>query len=74
MLVVADLFLGTGDGLLVTPAPAPATIDLGAFLDSLAELARLPIDGVLVSHGPPVLSRGSEAISAALESFRSAHS
>lgn len=66
--------LGTGDGLQVTPAPEPATIDLAAFLDSLEELARLPIDGVLVSHGPPVLSRGSEAISAALEAFPSARS
>jgi glyoxylase-like metal-dependent hydrolase (beta-lactamase superfamily II) len=72
MLVVADLFLGTGEGLVVTPAPEPATFDLEAFLDSLEELARLPIDGVLVSHGRPLLSRGSEAISAALESFRSA--
>lgn len=74
MLFVAELFLGTGAGLQVTPAPEPATIDLAAFLDSLEELARLPIDGVLVSHGPPVLSRGSEAISVALEAFRSARS
>jgi len=68
-LVVGEFFVGTPSGLRV--APSPETQDLREFLMSLEELQRLPIERVLVSHGPPVESRGKEAISAALASFRS---
>ncbi len=66
-LVVGDLFLGTAAGLTV--CPSPATTDMSAFAESLTELTRLPVERVLVAHGPPVLEHGSAAISAALESF-----
>lgn len=69
-LVVAEFFLGTGSGLRV--CPSPATGDMREFADSLAELERLPIERVLVAHGPPVLERGNEAIASALQAFRSA--
>jgi glyoxylase-like metal-dependent hydrolase (beta-lactamase superfamily II) len=67
-LIVADFFLGTDGGLRV--APSPATHDLREFAESLDELERLEIERVLVSHGPPVLRGGNDAISAALGSFR----
>jgi glyoxylase-like metal-dependent hydrolase (beta-lactamase superfamily II) len=66
-LVVAEFFLGTPAGLQVLPSPA--TRDLREFAASLAELERERIDHVLVSHGPPVLNDGMEAIRAALHSF-----
>jgi len=66
-LVVAEFLGGSDGGLRV--CPSPATRDMGEFLSSLRELERLPIERVLVAHGPPVLRAGSEAISAALRSF-----
>ena len=66
-LVVAELFLGTNLGLRV--APSPATRNLAAFTGSLDQLRDLPIDRVLVAHGPPVLSDGSTAIRDALDAF-----
>jgi glyoxylase-like metal-dependent hydrolase (beta-lactamase superfamily II) len=69
-IVVAEFLLGTPSGLEVLPAPA--TSDLHELLESLQELERLPIERVLVSHGPPVLNRGREAIAAALRSFQDA--
>ena len=66
-LVVAEFFLGTNRGLRV--APSPATRNLDAFTASLDELPDLPIDRVLVAHGPPVLSDGSIAIRDALDTF-----
>lgn len=67
-LVVAEFFLGTVAGLQV--CPSPGTTDISEFAKSLTELTRLPIDRVLVAHGPPVLKGGEDAISAALQSFR----
>ena len=67
-LVVAEFFLGTSTGLQV--APAPGTPDIDAFVDSLHELTHLPIQRVLVGHGPPLLTGGLDAIAAALEAFR----
>lgn len=67
-LVVAEFFLGTAAGLRV--CPSPATRNLREFVKSLKELERLPIERVLVAHGPPVLNDGKDAISAALQAFR----
>lgn len=66
-LVVGEFFLGTASGLRV--CPSPETTNMREFVDSLGELKRLPIERVLVAHGPPVLERGSEAIAAALQAF-----
>ena len=66
-LVVAEFFLGTSSGLQVLPSPN--THDLHEFIDSLYELEQLPVERVLVAHGPPVLSDGVEAISTALRAF-----
>jgi glyoxylase-like metal-dependent hydrolase (beta-lactamase superfamily II) len=66
-LVVAELFLGTEDGLDVRPSPA--NTDPAGFAASLLKLEALPVERVLVAHGPPVLSGGSEAISDALQRF-----
>lgn len=66
-LVVAEFFLGTDHGLVV--APSPGTQDSLAFATSLDRLRDLSIERVLVSHGPPVLSGGGEAIRDALQAF-----
>jgi glyoxylase-like metal-dependent hydrolase (beta-lactamase superfamily II) len=68
-LLVAELFLGTADGLRVLPSPA--TRDVAAFAASLDRLRDLPIERVLVAHGPPVLACGNEAIRDALDAFAS---
>jgi glyoxylase-like metal-dependent hydrolase (beta-lactamase superfamily II) len=67
VLVVAEFLLGTDDGLRVLPSPA--TRDLDAFLASLDRLRDLPIERVLVSHGPSVLSDGSVALCEALDNY-----
>jgi hypothetical protein len=66
-LVVAEFFLGVEGGLRV--ASSPATRDAAAFATSLEQLRHLPIDNVLVAHGPPVIGEGGHAIAAALEAF-----
>jgi glyoxylase-like metal-dependent hydrolase (beta-lactamase superfamily II) len=63
-LVVAELFMGTGDGLRV--CPSPAMHDEKAFYRSLQGLLDLPIERVLVAHGEPVLSDGRRRIAEAL--------
>jgi glyoxylase-like metal-dependent hydrolase (beta-lactamase superfamily II) len=70
-LIVAEFFLGTTTGVQLLPSPA--TIDMGEFADSMNELRRLPIERVLVAHGPPVLEGGTDAIAAALDSFAGDH-
>jgi len=67
-LVVAEFFMGSSAGLEVHASPATADVD--AFGASLRELQRLPIERVLVAHGPPVLSEGSRHIAAAIQRFR----
>jgi len=67
-LVVAEFFLGTKDGLQVLPSPG--TQDIAAFAASLEELRTLPIERVLVAHGPPVLTGGKRAICAAVDAFK----
>jgi glyoxylase-like metal-dependent hydrolase (beta-lactamase superfamily II) len=66
-LVVAEFFLGTATGLRVMPSPG--TQDPEAFAASLGRLRELPIERVLVAHGPPVFSDGQAAIRAALDAF-----
>ena len=66
-LVVAEFLRGTDDGLRVLPSPAAK--DLDAFAASLDQLRDLPIDRVLVAHGPSVLSDGGAAIREALDAF-----
>jgi glyoxylase-like metal-dependent hydrolase (beta-lactamase superfamily II) len=66
-LVVAEFFLGTAGGLAVLPPPV--THDLREFAEWLHELERLPIERVLVAHGPPVLNDGSRAVAVALRDF-----
>jgi len=66
-LVVAEFFLGTKSGLHVLPSPG--TEDMAAFAASLEHLRNLPIERILVAHGPPVLAGGKSAIRAALDAF-----
>ncbi|MGH2934351.1 MAG: MBL fold metallo-hydrolase, partial [Gaiellaceae bacterium] len=66
-LVVAEFLLGTNAGLHVRPSPS--TSDMHEFVESLRELGELPIERVLVAHGPPILHDGREAVSAALRAF-----
>jgi glyoxylase-like metal-dependent hydrolase (beta-lactamase superfamily II) len=66
-LVVAEFFLGTATGLRILPSAA--TVDMAAFVQSLRELEELPIERVLVAHGPSVLAGGRSAIKVALRSF-----
>jgi hypothetical protein len=63
-LVVAEFFMGTGDGLRLCPSPAIA--DVGAFHRSMRKLLDLPIERVLVAHGEPVLADGRRRIAEAL--------
>jgi len=68
-LVVADVFLGTDAGLRVVLSPR--TLDPEAFAASLDRLRELPIERVLVAHGPSVFSDGRTALHAALDAFAS---
>ena len=63
-LVVAEYFMGEADGLRVCASPAEPDPD--RFLRSLQRLVDLPIERVLVAHGPPVLADGAGAIRKAL--------
>jgi hypothetical protein len=57
--------MGAADGLRVSPSPAERDPDI--FIRSLHWLLELPIERVLVAHGPPVLAHGAAAIRKALE-------
>jgi len=70
-LVVAEFFLGTATGLRLLPSPTASDID--AFTESMNELRRLPIERVLVAHGPAVFDAGADAIAAALDAFAEDH-
>jgi hypothetical protein len=72
-LVIADALIGTGAGGVRLAPPAWAVEGMeGAeryrmtFHGSLRRLLELPVEMLLVSHGPPVLSGGSDALRAAL--------
>jgi hypothetical protein len=64
-LVVAEIFAGDGHGGLAL-VPSPALTDRAALDRSLQEIAALPVELVLVSHGEPVLEDGRRAIALAL--------
>jgi glyoxylase-like metal-dependent hydrolase (beta-lactamase superfamily II) len=64
-LVVAEFFMGTGDGLRL--CPSPTLQDLDAFHRSMRKLLDLPIERVLVAHGEPVLTEGRRRIAEALD-------
>jgi glyoxylase-like metal-dependent hydrolase (beta-lactamase superfamily II) len=63
-LVVAEFFMGTGDGLRLCPSPTLSDVD--AFHRSMRKLLDLPIERVLVAHGEPVLADGRRRIAEAL--------
>jgi glyoxylase-like metal-dependent hydrolase (beta-lactamase superfamily II) len=68
-LAVGDVLLGREGGLRLCP---PSWIGgdeaLAHVRSSLQRLLDLPVEQVLVSHGPPVRSNGRVALAAALES------
>ena len=66
-LIVAEFFVGTGNGLRVLPSTA--TRDMAAFAASLEQLRDLRIERVLVARGAPVVADGREAIRDALDAF-----
>jgi glyoxylase-like metal-dependent hydrolase (beta-lactamase superfamily II) len=67
-LVVADALIGAGAGRLRV-SPASWSEGGGEGLRAaLRRLLDLPLERVLVSHGPPVLSGGRRALEDALES------
>jgi glyoxylase-like metal-dependent hydrolase (beta-lactamase superfamily II) len=63
-LVVAEFFMGTGNGFKL--CPSPTLHDLDAFHRSMRKLVDLEIERVLVAHGEPVLSDGRRRIAEAL--------
>jgi glyoxylase-like metal-dependent hydrolase (beta-lactamase superfamily II) len=66
-LVVGDILLGREGGLrLCPPAWVGGEEQLGLARQSLRALLDRPIEMVLTSHGPPVLSNGRAALEAAL--------
>lgn len=66
-LVVAELFIGTEDGLRVCVSPALQA--RAEFETSLQRLHTWPIDHVLVSHGDLVIDEGNRRIDDALAGF-----
>jgi len=64
-LVVAEILVGDGRGGLAL-STSPALTDRAALDRSLREIAALPVEFVLVSHGDPVLRHGRRAIESAL--------
>jgi hypothetical protein len=71
-LIPGDSILGTGRGRLrLCPESwlesAPGRVTLADLRDRLSTLLTLPIERVLVSHGEPVLTGGSDALARALE-------
>jgi glyoxylase-like metal-dependent hydrolase (beta-lactamase superfamily II) len=66
-LVAGDVLLGTeSGGLRLCPESWLAPRDPKAVREGLRALLDLPIERVLVSHGPPVMTDGRTALAAAL--------
>ncbi len=63
-IVVAEYFMGADDGLRVCASRSER--DSRKFIRSLHRLLELPVERVLVAHGPPVLADGESAIRSAL--------
>jgi hypothetical protein len=74
-LVLADALIGTGEGRVrlaplswAEPGPVGESRYRGPYRESLRRLLSLPLEILLVSHGEPVLERGGDALTEALES------
>jgi glyoxylase-like metal-dependent hydrolase (beta-lactamase superfamily II) len=68
-LVPGDVLLGTDAGLELCPGSwLGSRGGLPRLVDDLAPLLELPVERVLTSHGPPVLSGGRDALAYALAS------
>jgi glyoxylase-like metal-dependent hydrolase (beta-lactamase superfamily II) len=79
-LVVADALVGVGDGRVRLAPPSwapPGDAEAARYCEglraSLARLAELPVDMLLVSHGEPILAGGREALAEALSAPPWAH-
>jgi hypothetical protein len=70
-LVAGDRLMGAEDGLRLCPESwlryLPSRISTADLAVLLRPLLDLPIDGVLVSHGEPVMAGGREALARALD-------
>jgi glyoxylase-like metal-dependent hydrolase (beta-lactamase superfamily II) len=69
-LFTGDVFSGTGGRFHVFVDEEDIS-EPGSFLDSLARLADLPIDRVLIAHGESIFEHGAERIRQAVEEARS---
>jgi glyoxylase-like metal-dependent hydrolase (beta-lactamase superfamily II) len=70
-LVVGDALLGRGGGLRLCPADwVGGESNLARIRASLESARDLPIEMVLVSHGPPVMTGGQKALADALDAQR----
>jgi glyoxylase-like metal-dependent hydrolase (beta-lactamase superfamily II) len=68
-VVPGDVLLGDGGGgIRMCPESwLPERVDHAGLAESLRPLLDLPVERVLVSHGEPLLERGSAALAAALK-------
>ena len=66
-LFTGDVFSGTGGRFHVF---LDEQTDYAVFLDSLARLADMPIDRVLIAHGESIFDNGAERIREAVEEAR----
>jgi hypothetical protein len=66
-LVVGDSVVGVRGGLRIWEEKSDGEWYRDRFLPSIAHLADLDVDHVLVTHGEPVLGGGQEALRAMLE-------
>lgn len=66
-LVVGDAIIGVRGGLRIWEEKSDGPWYRDRFLPSMAPLADLDVDHVLVTHGEPVLDAGAQALRAMLE-------
>jgi glyoxylase-like metal-dependent hydrolase (beta-lactamase superfamily II) len=68
-VVAGDVLLGSETGLRLCPESWLASRGgIARLVDDLSPLLELPVERVLTSHGPPVLSDGRDALARALAS------
>ena len=66
-VVPGDVVLGTDDGLSLCPESwLQSRGGIARLVDDLVPLLDLPVERVLTSHGPPVLTDGRDALARAL--------
>ena len=66
-VVPGDVLLGTDDGLSLCPESwLQSRGGFARLVDDLVPLLDLPVERVLTSHGPPVLTDGRDALARAL--------